>query len=197
MFDSPRVSDWVVDRVFSGMAPSIRAVLSEHIGEKEANEIEIISNDVDIQPDGKWQIKYRHPSRYAYNVFLIWGHDYKFPGSEYGHDKSRAILPYRELPNPPTLFFFGDGVSGMDAVITITVWKKRLQVIKSDISAAKHADVLFVRQKQDGENDLASYCTRLGIRHILFTDFANALPIVESIVKGEKSVDEALSTGKA
>ena len=197
MFDSPRVSDWVVDRVFSGMAPSIRAVLSEHIGEKEANEIEIISNDVDIQPDGKWRIKYRHPSRYAYNVFLIWGHDYKFPGSEYGHDKSRAILPYRELPNPPTLFFFGDGVSGMDAVITITVWKKRLQVIKSDISAAKHADVLFVRQKQDGENDLASYCTRLGIRHILFTDFANALPIVESIVKGEKSVDEALSTGKA
>jgi 2-hydroxy-3-keto-5-methylthiopentenyl-1-phosphate phosphatase len=47
----------------SGMAPLIRAVLSKHIGDEEANEIEIISNDVDIQADGKWQIKYRHPSR--------------------------------------------------------------------------------------------------------------------------------------
>ena len=32
--------------------------------------------------------------------------------SNYGHDKSQAILPYGALPNPPTLFFFGDGVSG-------------------------------------------------------------------------------------
>jgi len=76
-----------------------------------------------------------------------------------------------------TLFFLGDGVS--------------------DISAAEHADVLFVKQKGDGENDLATYCTRLGIRHILFTDFLKALPVVKSIVKGEKSVDEALSIGKA
>lgn len=60
-----------------------------------------------------------------------------------------------------------------------------------------HADVLFVKQKGDGENDLATYCTRSGIRHILFTDFLNALPIVESIIKGEKSVGEALSLGKA
>ena len=45
------------------MAPLIRAVLSKHIGDEEAKEIEIISNDVEIYPDGKWQIKYRHPSR--------------------------------------------------------------------------------------------------------------------------------------
>ena len=32
--------------------------------------------------------------------------------SGFGHDKSRAILPYKELPSPPLLFFFGDGVSG-------------------------------------------------------------------------------------
>jgi len=154
-----KTNDVPVIVVSSGMAPFIRAVLSKHLGDKEANEIEIISNDVDIQADGMWRIKYRHPS------------------SVYGHDKSRAILPYRELPNPPTMFFFGDGVS--------------------DISAAEHADVLFVKQKGDGENDLATYCTRLGIRHILFTDFLKALPVVKSIVKGEKSVDEALSIGKA
>jgi len=99
------------------------------------------------------------------------------PHSGYGHDKSRAILPYRELPNPPTLFFFGDGVS--------------------DMSAAKHADVLFVKQKDDGENDLATYCTKLGIRHILFTDFSKALPIVQSVVKGEKRTDEVLNAWTA
>jgi len=65
------------------------------------------------------------------------------------------------------------------------------------MSAAEHADVLFVKQKDDGENDLATYCTRLGIRHILFTDFSGALPVVQSVVKGEKSVDDALSIGKA
>jgi len=145
--------------VSSGMAPLIRAVLSKHIGDEEAKEIDIISNDVDIFPDGKWRIKYRHPS------------------SGFGHDKSRAILPYRDLPNPPTLFFFGDGVS--------------------DMSAAEHADVLFVKQKGDGENDLATYCTRQGIRHILFGEFSEALPIVQSVVRGEKSVDEALNIGKA
>lgn len=32
--------------------------------------------------------------------------------SGFGHDKSQAILPYRKLIEPPTLFFFGDGVSG-------------------------------------------------------------------------------------
>ena len=32
--------------------------------------------------------------------------------SNFGHDKSQAILQYRRLASPPTLFFFGDGVSG-------------------------------------------------------------------------------------
>ncbi|KAG6907613.1 hypothetical protein DXG01_008190 [Tephrocybe rancida] len=140
--------------VSSGMAPLIRAVLSNLIGEESANEIEIIANDVTIHPDDKWEIKYRHPS------------------SGFGHDKSQAILPYRDLANPPTLFFFGDGVS--------------------DISAAKHADLLFVKVKGDGENDLSSYCTREGIKHVLFEDFSTALPVVQSVVAGKKTVAEVL-----
>ena len=76
------------------MTPIIRTVLANLIGEDDAKEIEIISNDVTVHPDGRWEIKYRHPS------------------SGFGHDKSQAILPYSELPNPPTTFFFGDGVSG-------------------------------------------------------------------------------------
>ena len=76
------------------MAPLIRSVLSKLIGDEEAQKIEIVANDADVQEDGKWEIKYRHPS------------------SGYGHDKSQAILPYRALANPPVIFFFGDGVSG-------------------------------------------------------------------------------------
>ena len=55
------------------MAPLIRAVLSKHIGDEEAKEIEVISNDVDILPDGKWRIKYRHPSRWMM-VMNVWWH---------------------------------------------------------------------------------------------------------------------------
>lgn len=49
----------------SGMAPLIRAVLSKLIGDEQAQEIEIIANDVDIRENGTWEIKYRHPSRQA------------------------------------------------------------------------------------------------------------------------------------
>lgn len=50
---------------YSGMAPIIRTVLSNLIGEEDAKDIDIISNDVTVHPDGKWGIKYRHPSRYS------------------------------------------------------------------------------------------------------------------------------------
>ena len=60
----------------------------------------------------------------------------------------------------------------------------------SDISAAKYADILFVKNKADGENDLAAYCTRENIRHILFENFSTALPVVQAIVSKEKSIDD-------
>ncbi|EMD32203.1 hypothetical protein CERSUDRAFT_88125 [Gelatoporia subvermispora B] len=145
--------------ISSGMAPLIRAVLSNLIGDEEAKNIEIVSNEVDVYPDGKWEIKYRHPT------------------SGFGHDKSQAILPYRNLPNPPTVFFFGDGVS--------------------DMSAARYADVLFVKQKDDGENDLAAFCTREGIPHILFDNFNSALGVVRRVVEGQTTVQNALAAGKA
>ncbi|KAG8814252.1 hypothetical protein FRC19_001913 [Serendipita sp. 401] len=80
--------------VSSGMSPWIRAVLSNLIGEEEAAKMEIISNDVAYDENGRWHIRYRHPE------------------SGFGHDKSYAILPYRALDPPPVTFFFGDGVSG-------------------------------------------------------------------------------------
>ncbi|KAJ7150804.1 HAD-like domain-containing protein [Mycena filopes] len=154
-----RANDIPVVIVSSGMAPIIRAVLSNLVGEEVANSIDIIANEVEVEPSGGWNIKFRHPS------------------SGYGHDKSRAILPYRDLESPPLLFFFGDGVS--------------------DMSAARHADILFVKQKDDGENDLAAYCTREGIKHIIFDDFSQALVVVQAVVSGEKTPAEVLALGRA
>ncbi|KAH7904843.1 HAD-like domain-containing protein [Hygrophoropsis aurantiaca] len=141
--------------VSSGMTPIIRAVLDEKLG-GVGKDVDIISNDVDIAFDGRWSIKYRHPT------------------STFGHDKSQAILPYKALQDPPTLFFFGDGVS--------------------DMSAAQHADVLFVKVNQT-HNDLAMYCENNGIQHIKFTSFADAAPVVEAIVKGQLDAKKALKAG--
>jgi len=81
--------------------------------------------------------------------------------SGFGHDKSKAILPYRGLSSPPVVFFFGDGVS------------------------AAHADVLFAKRKADGESDLIQYCEEKGIGYVPFRDFSEALPIVEAVVLRE------------
>ncbi|KAG9045265.1 hypothetical protein FS837_006725 [Tulasnella sp. UAMH 9824] len=97
---------------------------------------------------------------------------FRHPESGYGHDKSQAILPYRSLPHKPILFFFGDGVS--------------------DLSAAQHADVLFAKDKPDGENDFAAYCTKMGIKHLTFKHFHEALPIVASVVEGTATVEDVL-----
>lgn len=62
-----------------------------------------------------------------------------------------------------------------------------------DISAARWADVLFAKEKPNGENDLATYCTREGIKHLEFNDFSQAIPVLSSIVNGEKSVAEVMA----
>ncbi len=51
--------------VTSGMAPLIRAVLSNLIGEEAAKTIDIIANEAEVKPDGKWELKFRHPTRYV------------------------------------------------------------------------------------------------------------------------------------
>lgn len=65
------------------------------------------------------------------------------------------------------------------------------------MSAARHADVLFVKKPPGKESDLATYCAKEGIPHILFERFEQALPVVESIVKGETTKEDALKKGQA
>jgi len=54
-----------------------------------------------------------------------------------------------------------------------------------------------VKEKADGENDLATYCTRENISHVLFSDFSKATPVVRSIVQGEKTREEWFEIGRA
>jgi hypothetical protein len=65
------------------------------------------------------------------------------------------------------------------------------------MSAARHADVFFVKQTGDGENGLATYYTCEGIKLIIFRDFSQALGAVQVVVSKEKTPEEVLAAGKA
>lgn len=137
--------------------PTIRAVLTNLLPAEDANSIDIIANDVLYTDEGKkgdkWEIIYRHPE------------------SHFGHDKSKAILPYRDLEDPPTLFFCGDGVSGKPAFpVTMSEVRQKADSVPTDLSAARHADVLFTKEMANGDSDLLAYCKREKINHVPFTD---------------------------
>lgn len=88
--------------VSSGMRPIIHALLKKLLGEEAAGNIEIISNDVEVDPEtSKWHIVYKHPE------------------SGFGHDKAQSIKQYLRIhgydQNTPTLFYCGDGVSDLSA----------------------------------------------------------------------------------
>lgn len=57
--------------------------------------------------------------------------------SIHGHDKSIEIRKYSSLPNRPTMFYAGDGVS--------------------DLSAAKETDLLFAKADMGAYNVIASW----------------------------------------
>lgn len=46
--------------------------------------------------------------------------------SGFGHDKSQAIIPYLQSAARPTLFFFGDGVSG-ESILQIVILDNRIR----------------------------------------------------------------------
>ncbi|VVT54595.1 uncharacterized protein SAPINGB_P004154 [Magnusiomyces paraingens] len=83
--------------VSSGMHPIIHALLESLVGADAAAEIQIVSNNVNIdEATGRWTIVYRDDT-------------------DFGHDKSLAIKPYAEKSPRPTLFYCGDGVSDLSA----------------------------------------------------------------------------------
>ena len=49
----------------SGMEPIIRALLRTLVGEKEGNQIQIVSNQVHIEPSGDWNIVFHDDSDFG------------------------------------------------------------------------------------------------------------------------------------
>ncbi|KAH8916268.1 hypothetical protein BT69DRAFT_1287905 [Atractiella rhizophila] len=150
--------------VSGGMEPFIRAELANLFPEKSSS-IPVISNNIDYGSKGTgekgtWSIKYRHPE------------------TGYGHDKSLATKPYKELREKtgkgPFMFFCGDGVS--------------------DLSAARAADVLFVKVVSGGTNDLSVHCQKEGIDYIPFEDFSQVEVVVREYLEGKRRLPNTLST---
>lgn len=109
-----------------GMQPIIRALLDNLLG--PGWDIQIVSNDVkpregkSINDEAGWRIEF-HDDRYmARDLIADWKAN---QSSIHGHDKSIEIRKYSSLPNRPTMFYAGDGVS--------------------DLSAAKETDLLFAK----------------------------------------------------
>ena len=110
------------------MTPIIRGLLVHLLG-PDADDIEIISNEVENRPgkkidqEGGWQIRF---------------HD----DSHFGHDKSLAIRPYKKHFDEvkgearPTMLYAGDGVS--------------------DLSAARETDLLFAKKGMGKSRNLIS-----------------------------------------
>ncbi|BGP15996.1 hypothetical protein JCM10213_005454 [Rhodosporidiobolus nylandii] len=105
-----------------------------------------------------------------------WRITYRHPESGFGHDKSRATAPYRTLPHRPILFFCGDGVS--------------------DLSAARAADLLFVKVVPGHTNDLSVHCLRENIPFVPFQEFGQVKEVIRSIVEGGKTVEQVLGEQK-
>lgn len=55
------------------MEPIIRATLENLLGKVEADNIDVIANEVEYKEDGSWTIKFRHPERLVndFNRFVI------------------------------------------------------------------------------------------------------------------------------
>lgn len=114
-------------------------------------------------------VKYLDPEQKGTQWEIVWRH----PESGFGHDKSRSIEPYRQLDQRPTIFFAGDGVS--------------------DLSAARHADLLFTKVGPSGESDLQKFCEREGIPHVDFKDFSTVQQKVQEVVEGGKSTEQVIA----
>ncbi|KTW29412.1 hypothetical protein T552_04113 [Pneumocystis carinii B80] len=97
---------WIIS---SGLYPLLKASLSKFLGAEMAEHIKIISNDVEVNPEGIWK--------------PIWRDDTPF-----GHDKAASIKnciknysnnESKELS--PVIIFIGDGVSDFSVVNSVDI----------------------------------------------------------------------------
>ncbi|KAH3687757.1 hypothetical protein WICPIJ_001254 [Wickerhamomyces pijperi] len=144
--------------VSSGMQPIIEVLLVKLLGQDALKNIEIVSNHTKINEDGSWEIIYRDET-------------------PFGHDKSRAIIPYREARaqsgnKSQILFYCGDGVS--------------------DLSAAKETDLLFAKRGKD----LVTYCKRENVTFKQFDSFEDILKSIQDVISGKTTVEQLNENAK-
>lgn len=168
----------------SGMTPIIRGLLVHLIG-PEANDIEIVSNEVVDRPpkkkeeEGGWQIQF---------------HD----DSGFGHDKSLTIRPYAKHfeahPDEPkpVMLYAGDGKPNCPgrslntgACLVLAVSSQTLPGV-SDLSAARETDLLFAKEGYD----LVVYCQKQGIPYTTFKDWQSIMATTKAIFEGKTTVKE-------
>ncbi|KAK7398485.1 hypothetical protein QQX98_012144 [Neonectria punicea] len=151
-YDWAKLNNVPVVILSGGMEPVIRALLDTLLG--PGWDIQIVSNNVypregkDINEKGGWRIGF---------------HD----DSIHGHDKSIEIRKYSSLPNRPTMFYAGDGVS--------------------DLSAAKETDLLFAK----ADMDLVTWCENEHVPFVTFRDWSSILQTCKGINAGSLSVKDA------
>ncbi|KAJ3328208.1 hypothetical protein HDU76_010388 [Blyttiomyces sp. JEL0837] len=114
--------------------------------------IKVFANEIVVNMETGWEVIYRDDS-------------------EFGHDKGAAIRAIKEVregnnkgddngQKRPLLIFIGDGVS--------------------DLSAARHADVVFAKSGKD----LEIYCTREGIPHVSWSSLGTVVDWLETYERG-------------
>ncbi|EFY97395.1 hypothetical protein MHUMG1_03870 [Metarhizium humberi] len=151
-YDWSRENNVPIVILSGGMTPIIRALLDKLLG--PGWDIQIVSNDVrpregkTINDKGGWRIEF---------------HD----DSIHGHDKSIEIRKYSSLPNRPTMFYAGDGVS--------------------DLSAAKETDLLFAKAGKD----LVTWCENEKVPFVTFKDWTSITQTVKDIAAGKITVQDA------
>ncbi|OAA48450.1 phosphoserine phosphatase [Metarhizium rileyi] len=151
-YDWSRENNVPIVILSGGMTPIIRALLDKLLGPNW--DIQIVSNDVrpregkTINDKGGWRIEF---------------HD----DSIHGHDKSIEIRKYSSLPDRPTMFYAGDGVS--------------------DLSAAKETDLLFAKAGKD----LVTWCENENVPFVTFKDWTSITQTVKDIAAGNITVQDA------
>ncbi|KAH6995645.1 HAD-like domain-containing protein [Ilyonectria robusta] len=151
-YDWAQVNNVPIVILSGGMEPIIRALLDTLL--PEGWDIQIVSNNVSPR-EGK--------SINEQNGWKIVFHD----DSIHGHDKSIEIRKYSSLPNRPTMFYAGDGVS--------------------DLSAAKETDLLFAK----ADKDLVTWCENEKVPFVTFRDWSSILQTCKDIDAGSLSVTDA------
>lgn len=196
----------------------IRAVLTELAkgsDEDVVKDVSIVSNGVRRDATGKWFVTWRHPERYD-PVFF---HSPPLCTSDPPLNQRDERAGFYSETDPVAVDTVTINrarsclIRSIDKHTTVEarpcsslVMASRVRTIplfpfvsvshdpfSSDLSAAQHADVLFVKVTGIDEKDnLKRHCDKAGIPYIPFFDFHVAKTIVGQIVRGEKTKEAFL-----